>query len=362
KISEKKLKEWDEEKRTELTQMNWSDIWSYDGEFQQTKENDLIRMRNISFTIKKLLFHQSSINVDFNNVSQEFEKISERQKSMQQEIEEKCFEKEKLKGEVDKAILNYTQCIDQYNDLCATEMKILIQKQQTEQQRIVINQIHDFNNKVLKGFNKFNDTLQKLIKDNQNWVEKKWNELEKKWSTWNSREIAIFIGRTLECKKSKINQYNAIIEEKKINGSSLLKMSKKDLMDIFETFSHACLIHDSLVQLCKKYPVDVIIFDNDVSQEGIPKKYLCPLPHSIMNDPVIALNQIIYDRSSIMNRYQEISNGLSKHDFLCVIVRIFQVLSCSFFFKPIYKFVKPSLLHNTTKIEICNFFGTIASR
>ncbi|ETN98731.1 hypothetical protein RFI_38756 [Reticulomyxa filosa] len=168
-------------------------------------------------------------------------------------------------------------------------MKILIQKQQTEQQRIVINQIHDFNNKVLKGFNKFNDTLQKLIKDNQNWVEKKWSELEKKW-------------------KKKMEYTMQLLKKKKINGSSLLKMSKKDLMDIFETFSHACLIHDSLVQLCKKYPVDVIIFDNDVSQEGIPKKYLCPLPHSIMNDPVIALNQIIYDRSSIMNRYQEISN------------------------------------------------------
>ncbi|ETO01378.1 chromosome segregation protein SMC, partial [Reticulomyxa filosa] len=60
---EKELKELDEEKRIELNEMNWDDIWSIDGEFQQTKKNDLIRMNDISSTIRTLLLYQLSIKV-----------------------------------------------------------------------------------------------------------------------------------------------------------------------------------------------------------------------------------------------------------------------------------------------------------
>ncbi|ETN97324.1 hypothetical protein RFI_40207 [Reticulomyxa filosa] len=62
---ENKLKELDEQKRIELNQINWDDIWSIDGQFQQTKTNDLIRMNNIPSTIKTLLTYQSSIKVLF---------------------------------------------------------------------------------------------------------------------------------------------------------------------------------------------------------------------------------------------------------------------------------------------------------
>ncbi|ETO02583.1 hypothetical protein RFI_34834 [Reticulomyxa filosa] len=74
---------------------------------------------------------------------------------------------------------------------------------------IAINQIQYFNNKV-KECNELNNKLQKLIEENQNLIEKEWNER-------NSQEIAIFFGYTLKCKKSKISQYNEIIKEKKID-------------------------------------------------------------------------------------------------------------------------------------------------
>ncbi|ETO02020.1 hypothetical protein RFI_35419, partial [Reticulomyxa filosa] len=140
---------------------------------------------------------------------------------------------------------------------------------------------------VLKGFNEFNNKLQKLIEENQNWIKKEWSELEKKWSKWNSQEISIFIGHTLECKKLKINQYNEIIKEKKIDGMSLSKISKNDLMDIFrfETFLQACAIYDSFNEICKKYPINVIDSDKDVAKQVIPKEYLCPLSNLIMDDP-----------------------------------------------------------------------------
>ncbi|ETO03156.1 hypothetical protein RFI_34253 [Reticulomyxa filosa] len=67
----------------------------------------------------------------------------------------------------------------------------------------IMNQIHAFDNKVLKGFNVLNSKLQKLIEENQKWIEKEWNELEKKWNKWNSQEIVIFIGHTLKCKNQK---------------------------------------------------------------------------------------------------------------------------------------------------------------
>ncbi|ETO36773.1 hypothetical protein RFI_00290, partial [Reticulomyxa filosa] len=57
-----------------------------------------------------------------------------------------------------------------------------------------------------------------------------------------------------------------------------------------------------------KYPMNVIDSDKDVAKQAIPKEYLCPLSNSIMSDPVIALNGITYDRSSIMNQYQSIPN------------------------------------------------------
>ncbi|ETO17356.1 hypothetical protein RFI_19966, partial [Reticulomyxa filosa] len=131
-----------------------------------------------------------------------------------------------------------------------------------------------------------------------------------KWSKWNPQEISIFIGHTLECKKLKINQVNEIIKRNKIDGISLSKMSKNDWMDIFrfEAFVQACIIYDSFNEICKKYPMNVIDSDKDSAKQVIPKEYLCPLSNSIMNDPVIALNGITYDRSSIMNKYQNITN------------------------------------------------------
>ncbi|ETN99639.1 hypothetical protein RFI_37831, partial [Reticulomyxa filosa] len=92
---EMKLKERDEEKRMELNEMNWDDIWSFDGDAS-------IRVDNISYIIKELFFCQSSIKIDVKNASTDFEEISKKQKSIQQEIYEKYLEKIKLKGQIDE--------------------------------------------------------------------------------------------------------------------------------------------------------------------------------------------------------------------------------------------------------------------
>ncbi|ETO03443.1 WD repeat, SAM and U-box domain-containing protein 1 isoform 1, partial [Reticulomyxa filosa] len=151
--------------------------------------------------------------------------------------------------------------------------------------------------------------LQKWFEESENWIEKEWNELEKRWSTWNSQDISIFVGYTLKCNKLKMNEYNKIIKGKKINGMSLLTMSKNDWMDLFhfDMFLQVCVVYDSFNQICVKYPID----SNEGIPHDIPKEYLCPLSKSIMKDPVIAPNGITYDRLSIMNQYQNIPNYYS---------------------------------------------------
>ncbi|ETO00779.1 hypothetical protein RFI_36661, partial [Reticulomyxa filosa] len=94
---EKKLKKWDEKKKMKLNGMNWDDIWSFDGELQQIKKIVLIRMNDIPPIIKTLLSDQSSIKIDMKNASKDFEKITEKQKSIQQKIHEKSLEKIELK-------------------------------------------------------------------------------------------------------------------------------------------------------------------------------------------------------------------------------------------------------------------------
>ncbi|ETN97990.1 protein of unknown function DUF164, partial [Reticulomyxa filosa] len=126
--------------------------------------------------------------IDVKNTAKDFEEITEKQKSIQQEIDEKYLEKVKLKKEMDKAISNYTKCVKQYNNLCSKERDILIERQKKEQKLNIINRDYVFDNKLLKGFNDLNSKLQKLIEENQGWIENEWNELEKKWSKWNSQE------------------------------------------------------------------------------------------------------------------------------------------------------------------------------
>ncbi|ETO35890.1 hypothetical protein RFI_01171 [Reticulomyxa filosa] len=302
---DKQLKEWDEEKRTELNEMNWDDIWSFDGAFEQARNNDFTRANSIPSIIKTLLGHRTSIKIDVNTTTKEFDEIIEKQNLIKQKIDEKYLQKIQLKKGADEAVMRYTECAKQYNDLCWMESDLEFQKQQKKQEIGYIDELLAFNDTFIKGFGRFTEDLQKLTQDNQKWIDEHWKELQQKWHKWNSQEIAIFIGHTLKCKKSKINLFHQTIQKNTIDSMALLKMSKKDWMDIFELkmFSQACIIHDSFAQTCHTYPIDAM----SRGQEDIPKEYLCPLSKRIMADPVIALDGVTYDRSSIINHYHNLS-------------------------------------------------------
>ncbi|ETO01644.1 hypothetical protein RFI_35796, partial [Reticulomyxa filosa] len=61
----KQLKAWEEEKRAELNEMNWDEIWSFDGTFEQVRSNDINRLTSLSSIIKALLGYRTSIKVYF---------------------------------------------------------------------------------------------------------------------------------------------------------------------------------------------------------------------------------------------------------------------------------------------------------
>ncbi|ETO26659.1 hypothetical protein RFI_10476 [Reticulomyxa filosa] len=303
---EGKLKEWKEEKRIKLDDMSWNDVWSCDGAFERIKNKDLIQMNDMLSIVKLLLRFRASVNLDVEKTSNKLEEVNQKQQLIEQKIEKKILEKTKLKEEADETIVKYVSCIEQFNELCCNETQIFVEKQQKEGEMTAINDICLLNVKILKDFSALSDHLKMLTEENQQWINAKWSELEEKWSTWNAQDIAVFIGHILKCNKSKMDRFHRIIDKNKIDSMSLVQMSKKDWMDMFELemFSQACLIHDSFIQICNKYPIDVI--NNDGCQQDTPKEYLCPLSNSIMTDPVIALNGITYDRSSIMNQYQNL--------------------------------------------------------
>ncbi|ETO00155.1 hypothetical protein RFI_37304, partial [Reticulomyxa filosa] len=214
--------------------------------------------------------------LSMNSTTKYGKEITERQNAIKRQIAKKNVEKMQLKEEADAAVMRYGTCMGEYNNLCLIESELEMELQQNQQHMTQINETNALNGTLLKCCDEFNIKLQQLIEDSQKWKEKQWSELEKKWSVWNSQEIAIFVAHTLKCKKSK-----------RLDRTSLLKMSKNDWMDIFnlETFSQACLIHDSFTQICNKYPIHVIDSADNNAQQDIPKEFLCPLSNCIMKDP-----------------------------------------------------------------------------
>ncbi|ETO01799.1 hypothetical protein RFI_35640 [Reticulomyxa filosa] len=268
----------------------------------------------------QILFHQSLKHyldieqqskfvffTDINTTTKEFNEIIEKQNSTKQKIDEKYLQKIQLKKEADEAIMRYTECVKQYNNLCWMESDLEFEKQQKKQEIGYIDELLAFNDKLIKDFCRLNENIQKLTQDNQKWIDEHWKELQEKWCKWNSQEIAIFIGHTLKCEKSKMSILYETIKKNTIDSMALLKMSKKDWMDTFELkkFFEACLVYDSFAQICHNYPMDAMSY----GERDIPKEYLCPLSTRIMTDPVIALDGVTYDRSSIINHYHNLSNS-----------------------------------------------------
>ncbi|ETO11618.1 hypothetical protein RFI_25757 [Reticulomyxa filosa] len=214
-----KLKRFHEEKIINLEEMDWYDIWSFDGEYQKTKKKLLNQINESESAITELLSYNQVILLFYIYSAvinqQTLEEISKKEQSIQKPIHEKSLEKIKLKKELNVSILKYSKCIEEYNTLCSIERKILMEKQ-NQQQLIAINQMYAIDNKLLNDFTDLTCTLQNWFKESQNWIEKECDKLEKKWNTWNEQDISIFIAYKLQCNKSKMQQYNQIIKQKKL--------------------------------------------------------------------------------------------------------------------------------------------------
>ncbi|ETO34705.1 hypothetical protein RFI_02385 [Reticulomyxa filosa] len=162
--------------------------------------------------------------MDVDNAPKDFKGVIKKQKLIQQEIYEKYLEKIKLKISNSKLY----------------KIDILIQKQQKKQQMIAINQIQEFNNKVLKGCNELNNKLQKLMEEKQNWIEKEWSELEKKWNEWNLQEKEK-VTEIISTANSKASDYIPYFKIADNNGQYIT--SNRELRIAFKTKPVLFFIH-----------------------------------------------------------------------------------------------------------------------
>jgi len=81
-----------------------------------------------------------------------------------------------------------------------------------------------------------------------------------------------------------------------MNGKSLFNISKQDLINVgFNNYVYLDLLVNELQVLKTKSPGTKRIHDI------IPANYKCPLTNQIMNEPVLAFDGIIYEKSAIVD-------------------------------------------------------------
>ncbi|ETO36881.1 hypothetical protein RFI_00181 [Reticulomyxa filosa] len=306
------LNEWKNEGPVEWSQLPWQEIWSCDGILEQAKNKCLVQMDDTSSVIAQLLLLRNHCREAVATSSRRLKQLSQTEINSSLEYNTKKVKKETIKKLLDQLLEQYSSSIIICNNAFAWKIQVSHQKSACEQKLMKEEQIHNTNENILESFDEFNEQAQKALTAGQKWMDESWSQLESKWTQWDSQQIATFIGFTLKCAKAQILRFQEIVEENKINSISLGAMSQKKLMTVFElkTFSQACLVYDAFFHLSLEYPMQITSTQTE-HQETIPKEYLCPLSNSIMKDPVIALNGVTYDRSSIVEHYTGLPNASS---------------------------------------------------
>ena len=112
--------------------------------------------------------------------------------------------------------------------------------------------------------------------------------------------------------------------EQGVTGESIPNFDKRDLADFgFTNFNLRIAIAKQIRLLCEKYPREG---DDQVGHDGPdiptdtvdvirnkepPKEFLCPISNELMYDPVIAFDNITYDRTNIVKYLEEHSKSPS---------------------------------------------------
>ncbi|ETO35887.1 WD repeat, SAM and U-box domain-containing protein 1 [Reticulomyxa filosa] len=223
---------------------------------------------------------------------------------------EKKSQKEQSKCELEKALSKYTRSIEEWNSSFIDAKRVAAEKEKEESLMTNIRSLKELNESLMKSCSDLSAQMDNLKKKNNQFLEQCLNDLYSKWYEWSPSDIGIFIGYVLKSDKKQIQHFGDIAKTNQMDSKSLLQLSKKDWMDVFnlEKFNDACCVHNTFSRIRDEFSITDNV--NQIAyMKDVPKEYLCPLSKAIMKDPVIARDRVTYDRESIVSKASELVNA-----------------------------------------------------
>eukprot|EP01084_Bolivina_argentea_P080658 146074_1 len=206
---------------------------------------------------------------------------------------------------------------------------------------------------LLKGYQQFQVLNKKYIANSAKQIDGGWKKIDAGWSKWTCEDILLW----MQHKMKWINESAvpncldfgvilALMQEKQMNGLSLLSVNKTDLLNIgFDIHSHRAelIIHIKSLIAKNKIAANTAEIDesnyvaverrerrNDEGQEAhtmtvdIPPKYKCALSNALMSDPVICgHNNKVFDKTAISEYIKDndklpadddVTNSINRYD------------------------------------------------
>ncbi|ETN99738.1 hypothetical protein RFI_37729, partial [Reticulomyxa filosa] len=119
-----------------------------------------------------------------------------------------------------------------------------------------LQEIIESNWKTLETFDTFNCKLNTLLKENQTWLEDKWNQLKEQWCEWKSQDISIFLARVFPYNKAEIKKLCGCIQQKNIKVMDLFKKQRRHWIEAFDFVDRDRIakIHDFFNEISTRYP------------------------------------------------------------------------------------------------------------
>jgi len=219
---------------------------------------------------------------------------------------------------VKKMVMEINKLIDEENktnnDKCLTLDKFNLLRMELDQYQMILTTSRN----LTSQYSEFEDNVENKTKELNEYFAAKWDEHERNWSHWDINGIICWLKYLIHDNKLRLskefnlkNVEQKMIEEK-IKGSSLNKMEKSDLKSLgFTIFDDKDQTYKIIRALVEKYPgpIQDALFPSDPQtpdgqKEGqkikIPQEYLCPISKQIMENPVVAYDNVTYEKCNII--------------------------------------------------------------
>ncbi|ETN99842.1 hypothetical protein RFI_37624 [Reticulomyxa filosa] len=309
-----KMKEWQTLMvMPDFTELKSEDIWANDGTFQVWKRQQLQQMEDMSSMVISVLQCQQKLSEEREKKATELKKRKQEYVQVECMCETQLQTKEQLKAQVEICFRQCVDAIQKWNDFVTkkiqTKKEVRLLQHALDMRQTLDMQCEEHFNKLKE----WNELMEQQIYKKDEWIADMYEQLQKTWYKWTPQEITVFMAQTLKCEKAEMSKLHGLLCKHNINGQSLLSISKKEFIDIFQiqSFAKASLIFDNIHKIAAKYPIPNGQQQKREPDPTIPTEFLCPLSKTIMNDPVIALDQITYDRLSLQNFCRDKTNPLS---------------------------------------------------